>query len=422
MSPEHVTRIVPWYREVDGATAHPEAYFVEERCIYWVAVLAPPTHPSRSYVIRGEFPQARFFSLQSYVSGSPVDVLYDFQINPDSGSCNPFRSGTAYPPEGSPVSYEIRLVRVAGRDEIPRERPANTLYVISGPDNWYTFHYRVYWNELPEGAAVPEGCARRQWEKQGQKPLPQILVMTWDGTESRPAPSGRGAGGVAGSISAETMARFRESQARPVCAEAGSFQGKYPWTIGDPNAGFANSAVIYLRADFDDSHGEVAVCRFKAPSSPNTDAGQSIDPAMYQTRYWSFCTHIPGTMTTAACKSDYRFVPDDDGWITVVFSALDKRPLNARNWLPYSWDEPHQRYGGMVYYRHLLPSEETFPESPYFYAQACQLQYPRASAEYYRSLENGAAIACFAGDYYPRTGYCSRSDFERYGYQILKNR
>ncbi|HNU70210.1 MAG TPA: hypothetical protein PKJ77_08810 [Thermodesulfobacteriota bacterium] len=419
MAPEHVTRIIPWYKELEGAAENPEAFFMEERCIYWVAILTPPTHPSRSYAIRGQFPRSRFFSLQSYISTSPVDALYDFQINPDEGSCNPFRSGNADPSDGAHLNYEIRLVGVRSRDEIPKERPANTLYAISDEKNRYILLYRIYWNELAEDAAVPEDYTRRQWEKQGQKPLPQILVMTWDGVDPRPAPSGKGEGGVVGRISPGIMARFQESQHLSPQEKTRLLSVGCPWTIGNPYGGYANSAVVYLQADFDDSQGEVAVCRIKSPSFPNTDAGQIIDPQHQQTRYWSFCTHIPGTIWTAACKSDYRFVADDDGWVTVVFSALDKRPANARNWLPYVWDDRHQRNGALVCYRIMVPSEETFPGSPYFYAKACELCYPLFSAEYFQALENGPAIAHFAGAYYPRTCYCSKSDFERYGYKII---
>lgn len=408
-------KVVPWHKTVDGAYNHPDGYYVEERCVYWGAGLRRPTHPSRSYVVRGEYPRARFFSFQSYHYEAPVDILCDFQIDPDEGSINPFREGQTYPADGTSVSYEIRLVEVASRDAIPVTGPANTLYVMAGPETLYILIYRVYWNEMSDHVPVPEGYTRTEWQRQGQKPVAQIIVRTAENADSQNHAPHILPEGVGSSMKKEpqSVARFLESQHRSRHQEP-SAEDCF-WTISSSHSMHANTAVIYLQAELDDSLGEIAVSRFKAPTFPNTDEGEGIDPHAQQTRYWSVCTHIPGTTTTIACISDYRFVVDDDGFVTVVFSAAENKPANAKNWLPYAWDEARKRYGAVVYYRHLLPSEETFPESPYFYSQACEWCYPPSAPEFLRCVGDSQAIAQFSSEYYPKTWYCSKGEFEKSG-------
>ena len=369
-------KLFEWVREVDGADAHPDAYYVETASIYWVGMLRI-TDPPVPFCIKGSYPRARFFSLQAYHGQSPFDQIFDFQVDPDDGSINPFRNGNTYPCHGKNLSYTIRLVPVPERSAIPATKPANTLYVIKHPgkiSDHYIFTYRVYADPLDNDVVVPDGYSRRAWERQGQQPLIQILPDTRDFQALRAPVVAHG-----DTTMPPYLKRFDESQAFSLAQKVAD--GEPPldrWTIGDGTTAFANAAVVYQLNHFDDSHGEIAVCRFKVPTSPNTKKGAVIDPQTQQTRYWSVCTHIPGTMTTLNCISDHDFITDDDGYVTIVFSTEDKRPANAKNWLPYGWDEPNQRNGALVYIRNLLPSETTFPESPYFYSLACRHRFPAA--------------------------------------------
>ena len=75
---------------VDGGTiniAYPDA-----GANYWGAGYTLPE--GATLRLRGEYPNARFASLQSYdLLGVGVDALADSMIEPDPGSANPFRPG-----------------------------------------------------------------------------------------------------------------------------------------------------------------------------------------------------------------------------------------------------------------------------------------------------------------------------------------
>jgi len=408
-------KLFEWYKEIDGADALPNAYYVEEACVYWAGLIRILPGSPGPYCIRGQYPKARFFSLGTYHNDIPVDVLYDFQIMPDKGSLNPFSSRNQYPADGKNLFYTVTLVEVSGIEDIPRNnKPSNVLYVTrqKGQNNdYYIFLYRVYWDRIDPAACIPDGCTRRQWEKQGQKPLPEVVMSGLRCETSRPGNS-RIRPEFTDAEYSRMLARFRKS-----VEDAGSHiaacesSGDCRWGVGNPKIGFGNSAAVYLMAHLDDCHGEVAVVRFKAPTFPDTNRGDIIDPSVQQTRYWSVCTHIPGTMTTIACLSDCDFIIDD-GYATLVLSTEDKRPDNAPNWLPYGWDEHNQCHGALVFLRNLLPSPALFPESPYFYSEVCGRFHSPLSSDYRACLEDTHALACFTGDYYPHIYYCSRREFE----------
>lgn len=403
-------KLFEWYKEIDGAQALPNAYYVEEACVYWAGLIRILADVPGPYCIRGQYPKARFFSLGTYHNDIPVDVLYDFQIMPDHGSRNPFCDRSRYPADGSNLQYTVTLVEVSCIQDIPAVKPANVLYVTrqKGQNNDYCiFLYRVYWDRIENTAAVPDGYPRRQWEKQGQRPLPDVVSGEADSVIPGIRPE------LSDAEYVRILQRYRESR------EAAGGSGLEPdaacWAVGNPSVGFGNRAAVYFMAHCDETHGDVAVLRFKAPTFPDTNRGDIIDPSIQQTRYWSVCTHIPGTMTTIACLSDSDFILDSDGYATLVLSAEDKRPVNAQHWLPYGWDEAHQCQGALVFLRNLLPSPSLFPESPYFYAQACERLHDPASSDYRTCLEDTVALARFTGTYYPHSYYCSRSEFESEG-------
>jgi len=398
-----------WSQEVDGMAAPPGMYYVEEACVYWVAALPVLPDPRDYYEIRGWYPNARFSSLESYLGYWAFHHLYDYQIYPDPGSVNPFQSRIEYVNYAPMLRYTIRVVAVSGPEEIPDNPPANTLYVIANFDEVYRLVYRVYWNELEGEDYVPPAWGPRRWEKQGQMPLPLIYHLRPHDAElpDTDAPT------------IYVAASSRRAKASPCssCANTGeTILPKDPlfdwWWIGNSYACFANTAVTYLSAYLEETFGEVAVIRFRPPTFPNTNEGEIIDPSAQETRYWSICTHIPNTMTTIACMSDYEFIVDPDGYVTVAFSTEENRPQNAPNWMPYGWNEETQAYGALAYLRHLLPSKVTFPESPYFYEKDCNGNYTPLTEQWWSCLFDTEEIAEYAGDYYPQTVYCSKSQFE----------
>ncbi len=82
-----------WPLETTGSGLTNVAY-PDTNATYWTM----PLDRSRwkSMIIEGEYPQARFFSFVSYTAnGAAVDDIVDVDIDPDSGSANPFRQGSS---------------------------------------------------------------------------------------------------------------------------------------------------------------------------------------------------------------------------------------------------------------------------------------------------------------------------------------
>ncbi|HNR13842.1 MAG TPA: hypothetical protein PKM59_11045 [Thermodesulfobacteriota bacterium] len=382
-----------WTFERDGLDAPPDSYYVEQDCVYWVVTLSTPADPSQYYEIRGEYANARFSSFQTYGEISPFDTMYDSQIDPDPGSLNPIRDEVPYPRYRQRLHYTIRLQLVAGLDEIPEERPANTLYAKPRrSDGTYGLIYRVYWNEIKSNAKIPAGYSARQWEKQGQQELPRIFLVGESTLQEQQTAPGH-TDSLPDSCLADPLSPITGS-AVPKAA------GKEDWFAGNTNFPYANAAAGYFMANFDERYGEIVTVRFKAPTFPDTEGGEIIDPDTQQTRYWSVCTHIPQTTTTIDCMSDNEFIIDD-GWVTVVISAPDKKPTDVANWLPFGWDAINQRYGAAVIIRHILPSDILLPESPYFYTQNCVESYSTNITGFRSCLNDRSALADFAGEYYP---------------------
>ena len=73
---------------------------------YWAAVYTVPA--GATLELKGEYPRARYASVESYNAlGVVTDALVDYQINPDSGSRNPFRAGVQR--DVKPRSFTITL-------------------------------------------------------------------------------------------------------------------------------------------------------------------------------------------------------------------------------------------------------------------------------------------------------------------------
>ena len=132
-----IVQQIPWWYEFDGSDAPPDAFFVEEACVYWQAFLPrlPQNDPKAYYEIRGWYPNGRFASLQTYWRSWTFDHRFDYQINPDPGSINPYRDLASYPTRTFPpddrigsdtelLRYTIRLVPVTSADKIPESEAA----------------------------------------------------------------------------------------------------------------------------------------------------------------------------------------------------------------------------------------------------------------------------------------------------------
>ncbi len=419
-----------WSVEVDGRVDR-GYFYPDENVVYWAASLPGLAGQAAHYELRGEFPHARFMSIQGYTgAGAALDGLIDYQIEPSGGSVNPFQGG-AGPAE--PEAYTVAIIPSV-RPESPA---AGALYLPDAAgDGKFTLVYRVYWKTLGADAPVPEGYSRRQWEKQGQKPLPRIYYVVDDAAKPHYQTAAQllaDRGGIAparvvgmvlnalGHLLSPLIAAIEQGPPRlandpPDWFVGGDFlKGFAPLferfpairdflNSRDSARGnvFPNNATVYYAAFLNLRYGDIAVTRFRAPTFPDVDAGEAIDPAQQQVRYWSVCMHDPFLMYTTACKKDADFAIGDDGFVTIAFSRADKRPLDPetgepfRNWLPVS--SPNC----LVFYRHMLPAT-WFTQSAYHYKQ---------SVTDSALLNDYGAVAEWSGDYGPKSVYCSKEQFQ----------
>jgi hypothetical protein len=143
----------------------------------------------------------------------------------------------------------------------------------------------------------------------------------------------------------------------------------------------------------------MVVAHFRAPTSPDTTAGESVFGG-WDMRYWSICDYDSTGTEVYGCVPDDAVPRDADGWVTVVVSEAGQRPANATSadgvaWVPWSPQNEIQ-----LVQRNLLPSPA----------------FPHASEDIATPAENPDA-ARIMGSYYPTAAYCSETTFEQGGWQ-----
>ena len=420
----YATQNGTWSSQIDGNIDR-GFFYPEENAVYWGSGLPKLTGQSAHYRFEGKKANARFVSFQTYTyAGSSVDYLDDSLI--------------IYDGEGN---YTIPLY---GASSVPDPKPAGTLYGNDSDEsgNNYVIVYRVYYNKSPDGTTVPAGYTPEQWEKQGQVFLPKIFYVVDDpnGTHYNsaeevcagidPNPPIFKLGEIAtqiGNIVSPILSDLNTGIALLANNPPGWFIG------GDMVAGilhlfdgnpvisaiistllsgvegnaFPNDATGYYSTYVNSNFGQVMVTKFKAPSFPNTDAGQVIDPSSQQVRFWSVCMNIPALLYTADCKKDSEFKIDPDGYVRIAISWPEDRPKDPATGTPFENWIALASPNNLVIYRQMLPSQ-IFTQSASSYKKACQANDPSLAC-----LDDYEAIKEYSGDYGPVSKYCSKREFER---------
>ena len=272
--------------------------FPDEAATYWVTRYTGV--PGAEIVIRGHYPDARYFSFHIYDEAlRPIDSVADFETTPD-GSGGYTTDFTFEAPQSGALIYRVYVTGVPGD-------PAGGV-------------------PLPDISLRAEG--REEELALGQcEPLPPSTGGALNDSikeSSYPADAPRGY---------ETATTDPPTTAR--------FYRLVPGT----NGGFwSNQHIAYLTTRFArrDDGRELLVYRFRAPTFPE------------QVRYWSVCQNETATQRFVECLADYEAVVDEMGFVTLVISDPEDRPANAENWLP--WGGAY--YDGLVIYRHMLPAAD----------------------------------------------------------------
>ena len=334
----------------------PENYASENQlpdtgCTYDLAWFALPA--GAKIVVRGEFPHMRYWSFATYSDKAiPLDMLQDFEIDPDAGSFNPFRPGISR--DVSPRRYTLTIVNGSP----PESRPRNTLYTLNEPGKTIALHMRNYIpdqgldflgqagvpdvevhladGKILKGAEAAAATASPMRGKQGPLTVSPKMWLALNSLPWRPADRT-----PAHDFKAEPMERFYNRE----YLLAKTF---FPIFARDSMAvdkgGFwSNSITRYAFKYLSQTYGSVYVVRGKMPSTPLTRDGDhkpmDQDADM---RYWSLCTMPPpanGAATDCLYDEAVRPTLDSKGYFTVVISRAPDRPSNANVKCGVEWME-----------------------------------------------------------------------------------
>ena len=314
--------------------------FPDEGANYWAAALPPV--PGARVRITGRYPRSRYFSFHVYdATQTPVDSLLDRELDPSKGR-NRFREKTR---RGGRYTAFLEFT------DAPAEAPANTFYAGTGKSAGVVI-YRTY---VPDDPASPAGGV----------PLPRMTLETADGSgrivrfkrcAPLPPPSD---GQVNDVINATTFpngvprpAPWLRAEDPPFFDRAGALAG-----MGDQPGFLSNQHVAYVRGSFARRFGDVFVLRGKAPTFPDTGAGES-PTAPRDVRYWSICMNEFASQRYVECISDFEAITDADGVMTIVAGDPEDLPQNLTGLNVLRW--PGAYYDALILYRHMLPADD-FP-------------------------------------------------------------
>ena len=363
-----------------GAGSDPDAVnaaYPDTNATYWSARYA--ALPGTKLVVTGTYPKARYFSFHAYHPGGvPLDSLYDAQIRPDRGSSNPF-AGKAV--KGHPQRYTFTVLF----SDKPAHPAPNTMYagktdVGGAPNPGGLLMMRVY---VPTDPKSPQGGV----------PFPTITTETTDGRVLNVGDACSGSTPKAGGAVNNALT----GNSFPAQSPTADATSAITWSraYGNPYAGaFGNQQNAYLTATISRRFGDFVVIHAKAPSFPDTRAGQ---PAygLHDTRYWSICQNSSSTRVNA-CAADFE-AHVKKGWFTYVISDPSQRPRNATAangvaWLPWGAVDTT----AVVIYRNMLVSQA--------FRYAVQ------------DVQKGQDPQKVMGAYFPKAVYCDKATFEHGGW------
>lgn len=359
--------------------------FPDTNATYWV--LPYILGPGDSIRLSGTFPASRYFSLNTYGTDfDTVDTLRDAQIQPDPGSVNPFVAAATIPASAQRRWHATVVPGTAdhARNEIRglpggQQAPVGFLIIrIYVPDDPDSPNGGV---ELPTvtfvvgGRSIPvQPCAE------------PFDSMRYSGSLAKATTgvSGQGIGGAA-------SAAFPDNAPEVTFVNPTSTSGLFP--NGDNK--YIGSLLTYRP-------GRVAVIRGKAPTFPDSRAGESPATAGKQMRYWSMCQNDMVTpYPVVACAADFQTRLDDEGYYTYVVAApgdltVAQETSSELTVIPWGSTAVPQK---VVILRHMLPSSEFYPWS----VQASQL--------------SGVPPASSMGPYYPHATYCAAETLRTAGWR-----
>jgi len=365
--------------------------FPEVKATWWVTYI--PLSAS-GIVVHGTFPAAREFSIGVYpqlllgsnrIEPDPQTIVFllDKDIVPDTGTNNPFLTGTAL------GTYTVQVVRAYK----PKSPQPNTLYIGPVPDPIDQLIYRLYYATDPNDLA-------------GSVPLPSV---TFDGTALTNCP-------VSPIIVPEDATVWGR-------LDLEDFSGTVPpsnwgatnpphWTLTYNSIPGVSGMVAIISREFLEGN-TLLVVTVKRPTSPNNRAG--VPPyTPSQVRFWTMAQKDPVStgVVRSIADADSAFVGDQSVYVVCdpsLAPAASTLAMWGATWIPWGALEPQD----FVY----NPAKQPLTNADgVFYLG--HLQYTQFSVDpsFTQGIYNVAQIApsqqqAAMGAYWPQIGYCSVQSF-----------
>lgn len=349
LAPAAQARSCGWTVQISGDQVN--ALYPDQAARYWVA-LSVPIPPGGHVEVKGDFPHARYTSLNTYDGQTrAIDALHDADYRPDRGATNPFLPGADRTAKRR--GYTVDVVDA----KVPAQRRANTLYTTSA-DGMKTaggprvnLALRIYEPDRGTGAL-------------GGEALPTLTVVTAQGqrltlpdcgSPNRPDTGDQAAEASAGGPRPVRSGAF--GRTAPVWHKydnletslvdgatdndvAGAVEPGLTGVTQDrlPSGGFGeNVDNKYIYTSLGADQGAVFVLRGRLPRTPRTLDGQRR-MGTGQLRYWSLCTENAASQFYG-CLTDDAVPVDRAGDFTIMVSTAGHRPSNATlacgiAWLP----------------------------------------------------------------------------------------
>lgn len=418
-----------WPIETTPTTANiaaPDPY-----ATYWLTPFL--ARPGYAVTIRGIFPTSRFMSFVVYndsltpfsntVRGKIVQSdLSDYQITPDPGSLNPWRTDRAGKRRWFTIRIMPRVTAAEQRSEnaipmIDQDPPADP----TGPQGIGYVIFRTY---IPSGGNTTVRLPTMTITHYGHRTTLSQCSQSARAAQKRFPALAR----VASVVSKHSTGR-RHTACTSGCAEP---ELQYFGPSADEKSGlFANPVNGYVAMNFTPSKGYVVVTHGEAPSSPvhagRGRLGDSIGAypvpwvrPTFQVRYWSISNYVdtppdPVVKIGRGSRAIFGGTPDylttlKNGYYTVVSSLpADKPPAsslraNAATWIPMSPSHPSTPEFQLL--RNMLSQSSLYPEGFAFIT-------PPASPS---AIIPPATVQQQMGAYYPQTAQCTVQTFESAGW------
>ncbi len=373
-----------WSPSIDATDPYMLPAYPDTYAAYWALIMSQDKEVSPepiAYQIKGKFPYARYMTFHVYdgATGDYFAALKDLDIKPDSGSVNPFQanidrtaSNRSYTlwvvPEGAKLPQINGLKNVI---RVPKQFVESPIVMaIDRPDDGQ-----------PANAGVPLPNVHVFHAQTGEPVLrcnPLRLKSIIPSKKS----------GIKKAQTWDKMKTIGDGQAIRLYHSTGG--GLYP-----------NKHLSYLTTGLNTQFGNVALVKFKAPTTPNTQTGFGMFTHEEDIRFWSMCLGGMKATNTSVCLVDDQAIIGDDGYVTLAIGpdSDDLRKLAKNNKINYM-DWGYHQYPDIIF-RHLEG------EKPFKYSSK---NVPIVDVTLPLWDQGGERTI---GVYSPAGFYCSLDDFEK---------